>query len=86
MITAEAQPLETKYGLPAEVRFCQRCVISNQRPNSTAEYKHTRASLKKTIFFNEDGVCDACRLADQKHGMIDWDAREVQLRALCDRL
>jgi N-acetyl sugar amidotransferase len=85
MTTTEAPPPETKYGLPPEVRFCRRCVISNQRPNSTAEYKHTRASLKKTIFFSEDGVCDACRLAEQKRGTIDWAAREVQLRALCDQ-
>jgi N-acetyl sugar amidotransferase len=85
MSTTPDQPLETKYGLPREVRFCRRCVISNQRPNSDIEYKHTRASIKKTINFGEDGVCDACRMAEQKHQTIDWDAREVQLRALCDR-
>ena len=28
-----------KYGLPEEVRFCKKCVISNQRPNSTVEFK-----------------------------------------------
>ena len=30
-----ATPLEAKFGLPREVRFCARCVISNQRPSST---------------------------------------------------
>ena len=25
----------TKYGLPKEVKFCKKCVISNQRPNTT---------------------------------------------------
>ncbi len=78
-------PLETKYGLPPEVRFCKTCVISNQRPNSDIEYKHTKATKKKTIFFSEDGVCDACRMAEMKRNTIKWDEREVQLRALCDR-
>jgi len=78
-------PLETKYGLPSEVRFCKTCVISNQRPNSDIEYKHTKETKKKTIFFSEDGVCDACRMAEQKKNTINWDEREVQLRALCDR-
>ena len=85
MTTTLDQPLETKYGLPREVRFCRRCVISNQRPNSDIEYKHTSETKKKTINFGEDGVCDACRLAEQKHGTIDWDERESRLRALCDR-
>lgn len=75
----------TKYGLPAEVRYCKCCVISNQRPNSAIEFKHTAASRKQTIHFDEHGVCDACRVAEQKHHTIDWTERERQLRALCDR-
>ena len=77
--------LEAKYGLPDHVEFCKSCVISNQRPNSAVEYQHTRDSKKKTIHFDEHGVCDACRVAEQKHGRIDWDAREAALRELCDR-
>jgi N-acetyl sugar amidotransferase len=77
--------LDAKYGLPREVKFCTRCVISNQRPNSAVEYEHTKASRKSTIAFSDDGVCDACRLAEQKHTTIDWAAREQQLRELCDR-
>ncbi len=76
--------LEIKYGLPADVRFCRKCVISNQRPNSAVEYQHTSASRKQTIHFDEDGVCDACRVAEEKKD-IDWDAREAQLQDLCDR-
>ena len=77
---------EAKYGLPPRVRFCRRCVISNQRPNSAVEFAHTRTSTKSTINFDDEGVCDACRLAEQKHGgAIDWDARERELRELCDR-
>lgn len=81
----EGPGLHAKYGLPADVKFCRECVISNQRPNSAVEYQHTAASAKKTINFDKDGVCDACRLADQKHNKIDWDERERQLRDLCDR-
>ena len=76
---------EAKYGLPQDIQFCSRCVISNQRPNSAVEYEHTKNSKKSTIAFDENGVCDACRLADQKHNTIDWEERERELRDLCDR-
>lgn len=83
----EAPPdrLEAKYGLPLQVRFCKACVISNQRPNSAVEYEHTKDSKKATINFGTDGICDACRLAEQKKSGIDWQARERQLRELCDK-
>lgn len=75
----------TKYGLPREVVYCRRCVISNQRPNSAVEYAHTKDTKKKTINFDEEGICDACRFAERKHGTIDWDERERQLKDLLDR-
>ena len=77
--------LEVKYGLPREVKFCSRCVISNQRPNSAVEFKHTKDSTKTTIKLNEEGVCDACRVSEQKSKTIDWDKREKELMALCDK-
>ena len=73
-----------RYGLPEEVIFCKACVISNQRPNSAPEYAHTAASKKNTIHFDEEGICDACRVARRKQVEIDWKDREHQLRALCD--
>lgn len=76
---------ETRYGLPPDVAFCRSCVISNQRPNSAVEYSHTSGSRKATIHLDADGVCDACRLAEQKRGGIDWDTRERALGDLCDR-
>lgn len=79
------RPNTALYGLPTEVAYCSKCVISNQRPNSAVEYAHTKASLKKTIHFDDHGVCDACKVADQKHNTIDWQAREEALRALCDK-
>ena len=29
------------YGLPEEIKFCKKCVISNQRPSSVVEFKNT---------------------------------------------
>jgi N-acetyl sugar amidotransferase len=77
--------LEVKYGLPAEVMFCKRCVISNQRPSSAVEFKHTRDSKKATIHFDDEGVCDACRYAERKDVGVDWAARRARLTELCDR-
>ena len=76
---------EARYGLPSEVKFCKRCVISNQRPNSSDEFRHTGTSAKVAIHFDEDGICDACRLAEDKQGAIDWKERERELIDLCDR-
>ena len=75
----------TKYGLPEEVKFCKKCVISNQRPNTTVEFKHTEDSKKTTINFNEDGVCDACVVTEKKNKNIDWEKRERELKDLCEK-
>lgn len=75
---------EAKYGLPKEVRFCKLCVISNQRPNSVLEYLHTKDSKKKTIHFDEEGVCDACRVAQEKQ-KVNWGNREKELVELCNK-
>ena len=72
------------YGLPTDVRFCKKCVISNQRPSSTVEFKNTKDTKKETIHFDEDGVCDACHFAEKKEEGIDWEAREKELIAVCD--
>lgn len=82
--TETASP-EAYYGLPAEVRFCKKCVISNQRPNSVVEFKNTGTAPKPVIAFDEEGVCSACRYAEIKDRGIDWQARERELIALCDR-
>lgn len=55
---------------PQEVKFCKRCVVSNQRPRIT---------------FDENGVCSACHYAYQKHHVIDWAEREKMLIDLLDR-
>ncbi len=58
------------YRLPAEVRFCSKCTMSNQRPR---------------IVFDEHGVCSACNFAEFKKAKIDWAQREKKLVDLCDR-
>ncbi|SVD02718.1 uncharacterized protein METZ01_LOCUS355572, partial [marine metagenome] len=76
---------EAYYGLPSRVEFCANCVISNQRPNSAIEFEHTSATKKSTIKLDEEGICDACRLAKEKRVQIDWNDRESQLLDLCDQ-
>ena len=78
------EELTAKFGLPQKVAFCKKCIISNQRPNSAVEFKHTKDTKKSTIGFNKDGVCDACNQAERKKGVINWDAREQELLELCN--
>ena len=59
-----------EYNLPAEVKFCKRCVMSNQRPR---------------ISFDENGVCSACNFSDHKKNVIDWVEREHELHELCKK-
>jgi len=58
-----------KYNSPLDVKFCKRCVVSNQRPR---------------IRFDEQGVCSACRFADKKV-KTDWKQREQKLIKLLDK-
>lgn len=73
------------YGLPEKVFFCKRCVISNQRPSSTVEFKHKQNEKKNTIGFGDDGICDACRYQEEKAFRINWKVREEQLVNLLDK-
>ena len=73
------------YGLPEKVVFCKKCVISNQRPSSSIEFKHKKDEKKNTISFDEKGVCSACRYNEIKNNLIDWDERELKLQALLDK-
>jgi N-acetyl sugar amidotransferase len=76
--------LETYYGLPREVKYCQRCVMSNQRPSSYPEFKHTKNRQTPTLNIADDGICDACRYAEVKQD-INWESREKELTTLCDQ-
>ena len=55
---------------PRQVRYCTKCVVSNQRPR---------------IVLDENGVCSACHFSYQKYHVIDWVERETQLVKLLDK-
>jgi len=76
---------EAYFGLPSQVLFCKRCVISNQRPSSTVEFKNVKDEKKSTINFDDDEICDACRYQDSKASNIDWTKRENALIELFDK-
>tara|TARA_B100001057_G_scaffold498818_1_gene607222 strand:+ start:1529 stop:2677 length:1149 start_codon:yes stop_codon:yes gene_type:complete len=61
--------ISQKYNLPKEVKFCKKCVISNQRPR---------------IVFDKDGICSACRYFEYKE-TIDFNQREEELKKLLDK-
>jgi len=70
---AKASPLtlDTQFAdLPKEIEFCNNCVVSNQRPRT---------------LFNEQGICNACQWSWEKDHAVDWESREKELQALCDR-
>lgn len=73
------------FGLPEEVIFCKHCVISNQRPSSSVEFKHKHDEKKTTIGFDDQGVCDACRYHETKEKQISWEKREQALIKLLDQ-
>lgn len=56
--------------LPTDVKFCKKCVMSNQRPRIT---------------FDSEGVCSACTFAKSKEINIDWHERKKQFMELCDK-
>jgi N-acetyl sugar amidotransferase len=56
------------HGRGRVVRYCSRCVMPDTRPR---------------IVFDGDGVCNACRHAEDK-GRIDWTARREEFLALIE--
>ena len=75
----------TPYGLPKSVIFCKYCVISNQRPSSTVEFAQKISESKKTINFDDEKVCSACRFNEAKNSDINWEVREKSLLALLEK-
>lgn len=78
--------METYYNLPEKVLFCKKCVMSNQRPASVPEFKHTsNRDGAKYMQMDDKGICDACRQAETKTS-IDWYEREEhELKDLLDK-
>src|SRR3989344_7324076 len=53
------------------MKFCAKCVMPDTRPD---------------LRFDSEGVCDACRSAEKKHGLvencIDWNKRKEEFEEL----
>ena len=76
--------METLFNLPKKVIYCNKCVMTNQRPASIPEFRHTRyRDGAKYMQIDKKGVCDACRHAEVK-ASIDWQERERELIDLLD--
>ena len=66
-----------------DVKFCKKCIMSNQKPNAVVEIgsKNTQRTGMK---IEEDGICDACKYNEIKNN-IDWDEREKRLLKILDK-
>lgn len=54
------------------IRYCKTCLFPETKPD---------------LYFDNEGICDACHSAKRIHGIekaIDWDARARQFQALCE--
>ena len=54
------------------MRYCGRCLFPDTKPD---------------IYFDEQGICDACRSAERKNGVqnsIDWDERAKEFQDILD--
>ena len=57
--------------LPKKVKFCTKCVMSNQRPR---------------ISFDKEGVCSPCRYTEmKKNNEINYEKRKIELEKLLDK-
>jgi N-acetyl sugar amidotransferase len=52
------------------VQYCKTCLMPNTRPR---------------VVFDDDGVCNACITAKEKHQQIDWDARRGEFLEYVER-
>lgn len=52
-----------------QLKYCTMCVMPNTKPD---------------LFFDEQGVCDACRSSEKKNS-IDWDERKKQFEAIIEK-
>ena len=76
--------LKTLYGLPKKVIFCKKTLISNQRPNSAIEFKHTSKSKKKTINIDKNRISDSWKFSRIKN-KINYKLREKKLLRLLEK-
>jgi len=75
--------LKSLYGLSSGVKFCRICVMSNQRPSSTVEFKNV--DKKQGLVIDDDNICAACRQHHRKWHEIDYEARQKVLEDVLDQ-
>ena len=73
------------FGMSAKVKFCKKCIISNQRPDATIEFESKNTFKKKGILIEENNICSACKFNEMKDKEINWKEREKKLKILCDK-
>ena len=73
------------YGLPTKVIFCKKCVMSNQKVTPSIVTKDSRFSSKNTLYFDQDNICEPCRIQEESDNKIDWDQREKELIDLLNK-
>ena len=76
--------MKSYYGLPKKVKFCKKTLISNQRPNSTVEFKNKINSKKKTIKFDKNSISETWKYSLIKN-KINYKQRESELLRLLDK-
>ena len=68
------------FSSPKKVIFCKTCVLSNQKPVTIPEFRHTidrKGALYMKI--NSDGICDGCKYHKLKYRTINWKRRAAHL-------
>ena len=53
-----------------QLRYCTKCLFPETKPD---------------LFFDESGVCSACKAAELKFAKIDWKQREKDFRTIIDQ-
>jgi N-acetyl sugar amidotransferase len=71
------------FGLPEKVTFCNKCVISNQRPSSVVEFMNID-NEKRGINIDQNNICEACKYNEEKKH-IDWKKREIELEKVLSK-
>ena len=72
------------YGLPDDVVFCSKCVMSNQRPRSVVEFKSSNSQKSGLNIDANSSICEACNYNETKKE-IDWEKREDELLKLLEK-
>ena len=57
----------SKYGLPNDVKYCKKCLTSNQRATTRSEQRIKKLDQDiqdKTLKFFDDNICGACKIKE----------------------